>query len=164
MFCCFEKNFKTHSLIFFRPYVQVQAEARKAEKAENVMKNTSKSKAAKQGFSYLDASQQTPAQTSTTPWGSKLDQNVPGAQMNAEDFTKQFMQDMYDGSAQAAGAGAAGAGVQATSLTSTQAATLAVAQQEQQLKQQQTVSHLITISKFSYLLLLTYAWLITYFG
>ena len=38
-----------------------------------------------------------------------------------------------------------GAGVQATSLTSTQAATLAVAQQEQQLKQQQqTVSHLIT--------------------
>ena len=118
------------------------------------MKNSSKTnKAAKQGFSYLDASQQTPAQTSTTPWGSKLDQNVPGAQMNAEDFTKQFMQDMYDGSAQAAGAGgqapgagaqAAGAGVQATSLTSTQAATLAVAQQEQQLKQQQTVSHLIT--------------------
>ena len=76
------------------------------------MKNSSKTKAAKQGFSYLDASQQTPAQTSTTPWGSKLDQNVPGAQMNAEDFTKQFMQDMYDGSAQAAGAGvqAAGAG------------------------------------------------------
>ena len=133
------------------------------------MKNTSKTKAAKQGFSYLDASQQTPAQTSTTPWGSKLDQNVPGAQMNAEDFTKQFMQDMYDGSAQVAGAGAgaqaAGAGVQATSLTSTQAATLAVAQQEQQLKQQQqTVSHLITISKFSYLSLLTYAWLIIYFG
>ena len=114
------------------------------------MKNSSKTKAAKQGFSYLDASQQTPAQTSTTPWGSKLDQNVPGAQMNAEDFTKQFMQDMYDGSAQAAGAGAAGAGVQATSLTSTQAATLAVAQQEQQLKQQQTVSHLITISKFMF--------------
>jgi hypothetical protein len=106
------------------------------------MKNTSKSKAAKQGFSYLEG-QQAPAQTSTTPWGSKLDQNVPGAQNNAEDFTKQFMQDMYDGSAQAAGASvqAAGAGVQATSLTSTQAATLAVAQQEQQLKQQQTVSH-----------------------
>ena len=100
------------------------------------MKNTSQ-KAAKQGFSYLEG-QQAPAQTSATPWGSKLDQNVPGAQMNAEDFTKQFMQDMYDGSAQAAGAG-----VQATSLTSTQAATLAVAQQ------QQTVSHLITISKFS---------------
>ena len=122
------------------------------------MKNSSKTKAAKQGFSYLDASQQTPAQTSTTPWGSKLDQNVPGAQMNAEDFTKQFMQDMYDGSAQAgagvqaAGVGgqAIGAGVQATSLTSTQAATLAVAQQEQQLKQQQTVSHLITISKFMF--------------
>ena len=134
MFCYVEKNFKTHSqfFYFFRPYVQVQAEAKKAD----VMKNTSKTKAAKQGFSYLDASQQTPAQTSTTPWGSKLDQNVPGAQMNAEDFTKQFMQDMYDGSAQAAGAG-----VQATSLTSTQAATLAVAQQEQQLKQQQTVSH-----------------------
>ena len=112
------------------------------------MKNTSQ-KAAKQGFSYLEG-QQAPSQTSTTPWGSKLDQNVPGAQNNAEDFTKQFMQDMYDGSAQAAGAGvqapgagvqAAGAGVQATSLTSTQAATLAVAQQEQQLKQQQTVSH-----------------------
>ena len=121
------------------------------------MKNTSKSKAAKQGFSYLEG-QQAPAQTSTTPWGSKLDQNVSGAQTNAEDFTKQFMQDMYDGSAQAgagvqaAGVGvqAAGAGVQATSLTSTQAATLAVAQQEQQLtQQQQTVSHLITISKFS---------------
>ena len=116
------------------------------------MKNTSQ-KAAKQGFSYLEG-QQAPAQTSATPWGSKLDQNVPGAQMNAEDFTKQFMQDMYDGSAQAASAGvqapgagvqAAGAGVQATSLTSTQAATLAVAQQQQQ----QTVSHLITISKFS---------------
>ena len=108
------------------------------------MKNTSKSKAAKQGFSYLEG-QQAPAQTSTTPWGSKLDQNVPGAQVNAEDFTKQFMQDMYDGSAQAAGASvqAAGAGVQATSLTSTQAATLAVAQQEQQLKQQQTVSHFL---------------------
>ena len=106
------------------------------------MKNTSKTKAAKQGFSYLEG-QQAPAQTSTTPWGSKLDQNVPGAQMNAEDFTKQFMQDMYDGSSQAAGAGdqASSAGVQATSLTSTQAATLAVAQQEQQLKQQQTVSH-----------------------
>ena len=76
------------------------------------MKNSSKTKAAKQGFSYLDASQQTPTQTSTTPWGSKLDQNVPGAQMNAEDFTKQFMQDMYDGSAQTAGSGvqAAGAG------------------------------------------------------
>ena len=119
------------------------------------MKNTSQ-KAAKQGFSYLEG-QQAPAQTSATPWGSKLDQNVPGAQMNAEDFTKQFMQDMYDGSAQAAGAGvqapgagvqaagagvqAAGAGVQATSLTSTQAATLAVAHQEQQLKTQQTVSH-----------------------
>ena len=133
MFCYVEKNFKTHSqfFFFFRPYVQVQAEAKKAD----VMKNTSKTKAAKQGFSYLEG-QQAPAQTSTTPWGSKLDQNVPGAQMNAEDFTKQFMQDMYDGSAQAAGAG-----VQATSLTSTQAATLAVAQQEQQLKQQQTVSH-----------------------
>ena len=150
MFCCVEKKFKPNSLIFiyfFRPYVQVQAEARKAD----VMKNTSKSKAAKQGFSYLEG-QQAPAQTSTTPWGSKLDQNVPGAQTNAEDFTKQFMQDMYDGSAQAAGAGvlAAGAGAQATSLTSTQAATLAVAQQEQQFKQQQqTVSHLITISKFS---------------
>ena len=104
------------------------------------MKNTSKTKAAKQGFSYLEG-QQAPAQTSTTPWGSKLDQNVPGAQMNAEDFTKQFMQDMYDGSSQAAGVQASGAGVQATSLTSTQAATLAVAQQEQQLKQQQTVSH-----------------------
>ena len=149
MFCCVEKKFKPNSLIFiyfFRPYVQVQAEARKAD----VMKNTSKSKAAKQGFSYLEG-QQAPAQTSTTPWGSKLDQNVPGAQTNAEDFTKQFMQDLYDGSAQAgAGVQAAGAGVQATSLTSTQAATLAVAQQEQQLKQQQqTVSHLITISKFS---------------
>ena len=143
MFCYVEKNYKTHSqfFYFFRPYVQVQAEAKKAD----VMKNTSKTKAAKQGFSYLEG-QQAPAQTSTTPWGSKLDQNVPGAQMNAEDFTKQFMQDMYDGSAQAAGTG-----VQATSLTSTQAATLAVAQQEQQLKQQQqqTVSHLITFSKFS---------------
>ena len=86
-------NFLTNISISFRPYVQVQAEARKAD----VMKNSSKTKAAKQGFSYLDASQQTPAQTSTTPWGSKLDQNVPGAQMNAEDFTKQFMSSMYGG-------------------------------------------------------------------
>ena len=77
--------------LFCRPYVQVQSEARK-----EVMKNTSKSQA-KKGFSYLEG-QQTPAtQPSNTPWKATLDQNVPGAQSNAEDFTQQFMQEMYGG-------------------------------------------------------------------
>ena len=73
----------------FRPYAQVQSEPmQSAKKTKNQ---------GKKGFSYLDG-QQAPAQTSNTPWGAKLDQNVAGAQSNAEEFTQQFMQEMYGGS------------------------------------------------------------------
>ena len=107
--------------LFCRPYVQVQSEARK-----EVMKNASKSQA-KKGFSYLEG-QQTPAtQPSNTPWKATLDQNVPGAQSNAEDFTQQFMQDMYGG-AQA---------VSNSSSTSLQAAKQMTQQQQQLTSQQQ---------------------------
>merc|ERR1719447_438486 len=72
-----------------KPYAQVQSEPMQSGK-----KNKNQGK---KGFSYLDG-QQAPAQTSNTPWGAKLDQNVAGAQTNAEDFTKQFMKEMYSGS------------------------------------------------------------------
>ena len=91
----------------------------------------------KKGFSYLDG-QQAPAQTSNTPWGAKLDQNVAGAQTNAEEFTQQFMQEMYGGSQAAAVSTNQQAAVAAVS-TNKQAEVVASANQQaaQQLSQQQ---------------------------
>ena len=48
--------------------------------------------------------QQAPKQTAqpNNEWGKVLDSNVAGAASNAEDFTKQFMQDMFGGSSNGA--------------------------------------------------------------
>ena len=124
------------------------------------MKNTSKSQA-KKGFSYLEG-QQTAAQPSNTPWKATLDQNVPGAQSNAEDFTQQFMQDMYGG-AQAASKSSS-TSLQAVQQMTQQQQQLTppqqqliqeqqqltqqqqqLTQQQQQLTQEQTVSYLSII-------------------
>merc|ERR1719510_697022 len=75
--------------------MQLQSEARK-----QVLTNTNKSKESKvKKFSYLAAANEAKASEQqasiSTPWKSTLDQNVSGAQTNAEDFTKQFMQEMY---------------------------------------------------------------------
>ena len=57
--------------------------------------NTQQSSKVKK-FSYLEGGNQAdPHPESHIPWKQKLDKNVSGAQENAEDFTKQFMQDMY---------------------------------------------------------------------
>ena len=63
-------------------------------------------------FSYLSASKEAEKEKGGTTsvkaspamnrkakqWEDKLNSNKAGAQDNAEDFTKQFMQDMYSGS------------------------------------------------------------------
>ena len=53
-------------------------------------------------FSYLEGGTKAdPNPESHVPWKQKLDKNVAGAQETAEDFTKQFMQEMYSGTSTA---------------------------------------------------------------
>ena len=80
------KTLQIHTLFFHRSYSQVQSEA---TTRKQVMTNTSKTQVKK--FSYLNNENKAEV-TSNTPWKAALDKNVPGAQTNAEDFTKQFMQ------------------------------------------------------------------------
>ena len=67
--------------------IQNQQESKKQTKSEQKTKK---------GFSYLEGgSKPDPNPESNVPWKQKLNKNVSGQQSNAEDFTKQFMSEMY---------------------------------------------------------------------
>ena len=74
--------------------MQMQSNENTSKKQANTQQSSKVKK-----FSYLEGGNQAdPHPESHIPWKQKLDKNVSGAQENAEDFTKQFMQEMYGAS------------------------------------------------------------------
>ena len=87
-------------------------------------------------FSYL-ANQDGQKEQPSTPWKARLDKNVAGAQSNAEDFTKQFMQDMFGSEQQQSQQ------VQQQQLLQQQKQSQLMQQQQSQLMQQQQQNQLV---------------------
>ena len=129
-FCFFIKIVKcTFCFIFHRSWSQKQADAKKqvnqATASQAAASNNSSSSNQSQKFSYTAKNSTNAAATATAStttvwdkapknntapppatnaadekWQAKLNSNVAGTQQNAQDFTKEFMGQMYGGSTQ----------------------------------------------------------------